>query len=445
MKNWLVGAFLLLAESSIPTSSLSSESASYDGNALVLHGNVQLTHTLGEMQANFARLVRKEKNDTLSSIHLKKDVIIELKNRGKIVCDRADFDFEKLEGKLLPKPGQSIELTEFPSNLSLSANGATLTLLENHDSFTIKELIATDQVHIHYGPDFALEMMSASYREDPIAHIQINTPCTLTHYKDIMNAENAKLFCETPKAIFKSVEGNFPSLAFSKGDDLLMRCDTLIWEQQPKTFSLIGNICIEEEGVLSIFCEERATFHQKEEEVFHLQTKGKTRVNYILDKLHTHRLACEDGMEIDQNLKTLTMQGSEKAPIVYFYDAMQLTADFAKLYYFEKKPQFSPKKLHLKRNIRLFTDESTRRCAIAEEFLYFPQEKKAILKAGEENVLFWDESQELSISAKEVHITQTEKGETIKGVGNVRFAFSSIENELLKRLFPFYTSKRGPS
>ncbi len=54
------------------------------------------------------------------------------------------------------------------------------------------------------------------------------------------------------------------------------------------------------------------------------------------------------------------------------------------------------------------------------------------------NVLFWDKEQQLSISAREVHIARVDKKETIKGVGNVRFSFSSTESDLLKKLFPFY-------
>ena len=84
------------------------------------------------------------------------------------------------------------------------------------------------------------------------------------------------------------------------------------------------------------------------------------------------------------------------------------------------------------------------RCAVADQFAYYPETETMILSAQNgESVLFWDDTQQLSISAREVHLSRDEKGENIKGVGNVRFAFSTIENELLKKLFPFYQPKRG--
>ena len=170
-----------------------------------------------------------------------------------------------------------------------------------------------------------------------------------------------------------------------------------------------------------------------------LMTKGKTRLNCQLEEKMSHLLTCSGKMRLDHERLTLTLESLPEEPIEYFQDNIKLSANQAKLDYTSEERGVRPKKLLLTGQVLLSDEESSSRCALADQFCYHPEEGRMILKStGENNVLFWDRSQDLSISAKEVHITLTEEGESIKGVGNVRFAFSSTENALLRKIFPFY-------
>ena len=67
------------------TNHLSSTHASYNGNALVLEGRVQLDHGIGNMYAEQAFLQKQDtdkKDFPFSFIELKKDVFLSLKNKN---------------------------------------------------------------------------------------------------------------------------------------------------------------------------------------------------------------------------------------------------------------------------------------------------------------------------------------------------------------------------
>lgn len=91
----------------------------------------------------------------------------------------------------------------------------------------------------------------------------------------------------------------------------------------------------------------------------------------------------------------------------------------------------------LEGDVRLTKSEE--RCGLAHRLIYAQNKHTVILTAKPgERVLFWDRTRGLAISATEVHISKDPRtqDEIVKGIGNVRFHFSSAENALLKKLFP---------
>jgi hypothetical protein len=101
----------ILAEAPVPkavnsgvvdSGTISSEGASYDGNALILKGQVLLDHGLGKMQAEEAILQKQEvgKDFPFSLIHLEKEVVLKLSQNGELKCEKADLDFGSLKGML---------------------------------------------------------------------------------------------------------------------------------------------------------------------------------------------------------------------------------------------------------------------------------------------------------------------------------------------------------
>src|ERR1700733_12087732 len=78
----------------VDAGTISSSNASYDGNALILKGQVLLDHGLGTMQAEEAVLQKQEvgKDFPFSLIHLEKDVLLKLNQTGELKCEKADLD-----------------------------------------------------------------------------------------------------------------------------------------------------------------------------------------------------------------------------------------------------------------------------------------------------------------------------------------------------------------
>lgn len=433
---------ILFLNTEIASSSISSERAIYDGNALVLKGAVSLQHSLGEMQSGSARLIRQSETGGFSSVHLKDAVHIHLKNRGQILCDQADFDFDQLKGKLTPKRGDSIRFENLCSSLvSLTSKEADIEFGKKDDSLTVAKIEANRAVHVQYKDDFFLDADSATFSNTKTPYIWASPNCVLTHWRDKIEADRVEVLPESEKVILTAPTGMLTDsgIAFS--------CNKLIWEQTPQILTMKGNVSICDSAVGDMVCEDEVEFKQHCQDgkwlVNRITSKGKTELNYNLDENFLHLLICYGQMQLDHDRLILTLESPPEQPLEYYHDKMKLSANHAEMSYRSEEGPITPEKLLLCGNIELTSPGDSSRCALADNFSYFPEEKRMILSSKSGNVLFWDQKQDLKISAREVHITQTERGENIKGIGSVRFAFSSTENELLKKMFPFYEIKRG--
>ena len=436
--------FPMLLSAEITTSSISSKKASYDGNALVLSGEVELEHALGHLQSGSARLTREAEGSPFTSILLRDDVRITLKNQGEIHCAQADFDFNDLKGKLLPARGEMIEFFNLQAEpISLLSKEAEIEFTETNSTLKVAKIKACKSVQVQYGDDFLLTAESATFSNTKTPYVWASPNCVLTHFDDQIEAERIEILPCSSKMILSSPSGSLSPSAFSENESMQFSCNQLVWERAPQTLTLKGNVQVKDSGIGDLFCEDEVEIGQKEVgekwTLSHISAKGKTSLQYKLDADFEHLLVCYGQMQLDQDRLVLTLESPMGQPLEYFHDTMKLTADHAQLKYAQEGGFIHPEKLLLQGNIQLAATGDTSRCAVADQFAYFPKEKKIVLSTKQDSpVLFWDAEQKLSISAKEIHITRSEKGENVKGVGNVRFAFSSMENTLLKKLFPFY-------
>ncbi len=439
----------LLLTAQITTSSISSKKASYDGNALVLNGNVSLDHTLGKLQSSSARLQKEGKEGPFSLIFLRDDVLITLKNRGKISCATADFDFNAMKGKLIPALGKAIHFTNLHADLlSLSSQEAEIEFANDSDSIKISKIQANGVVHAQYGYDFFLHADSALYSNETIPYVSASPNCKLTHKGDQITADKVEFFPDSSKIIFSTPKGNVKPSAFSDQEGIRFSCNKMIWEKAPQLLTLLGDVSVHDESIGDIHCDDEVELMQHQQEgkwiLSSVTTKGKTELSYQLNADFKHLLVCYGRMHLDQKKLLLTLESTKEKPIEYFHDKMKLCADYAQLDYIQGEQKVLPQCLSLTGNVRLSAEQNEKRCALADQFHYYPAEEKMILSSKDgSHVLFWDEQQQLTVSAREVHISRINKKDNIKGVGNVRFAFSSAENDLMKKLFPFYRPKGG--
>lgn len=431
------------------TSSISSTKALYDGNILVLSGNVELDHSLGKMQSGAARLEKEEPDAPFSSIHLSKGVRIALKTSSEISCESADLDFKSLIGKLFPKSGERIyfsHLTKTP--FSLSSKTAEVEFTKLAEDIKVAKIKATDNVHIQYGTDFVLSADHAVYSEEEAPCISAYSHCVLSHSEDRVESEKMEFFPQTSETMLHSPKGNLKHSIFSGSHDIVFSCNHLTWQDLSHSLLLQGDVWIQDKELGDIRCDEEIELQQKQVDgkwiLNTIVAKGKTQLNYQLAADFPHFLICYGTLRLDHERLVLTLEKSPDKPIEYYHDEMKMQADQAQMDYTQESGVIHPKELLLSGNVRLTTetDTETTRCAIADRFSYFPEEDKIVLSSTQgKNVLFWDSQKDLSISATEVHILRLPEGTNIKGVGNVRFAFSTLENSILKKLFPFYKSR----
>ncbi len=96
----LLSSIILFAElryqaKAVDLGTISSSDASYDGDALILKGQVLLDHGMGTTQAEEAILQKQEigKDFPFSLIHLEKDVVLKLNQNGELKCEKSRSRF----------------------------------------------------------------------------------------------------------------------------------------------------------------------------------------------------------------------------------------------------------------------------------------------------------------------------------------------------------------
>lgn len=476
-------SFLFLSSSALPpeSGSLSSASADYDGNRLLLRGNVLLDHGLGKMTADEASLERQETNKDFpfSFIHLQKEVLLTLKNRAELHCGLADLDFTTLKGTLTATDDEKVVYTDMlkgkEAMLKMVCNRINLEMSKigydgKKSDYDLESIEANEGVAIDYAGSFTLHADHATYNKLSSTSARefqgivtaypkdADSQCRLIHEGDIIDADlvnldltQSALSLEHPKGIISS--SFIPNL--QTGGVIHFQADQLLWMHEQNTLTLKGPIYLQESSLGTVTSENEMQIVQSKKGGKHLlnslSSQGKTTLEYqdistkIVHKLTSFGTLFLDREHLHGNIESPVIDGKvpQDLQIVYEEDRIAVHADKAALEYSIVGSAFQPVSLALKGNIRLFSRDprQPRRCGLADRLLYSPSTRTLILAANpSKKVLFWDEQESIRMSANEIHITfdPITQRENVKGVGNVQFTFSSDENSLLKKLFAFY-------
>lgn len=485
----LLCSLLLLSNAPVPeaaSGAVSSTSASYNGNALVLTGHVTLDHGLGKMLAEEARLEKQEeltKDFPFQLIHLSKQVILSLKNNAELKCERADLDFTTLKGHLFAKDGEKVSYLDHvkkqsskESNVQLLGTTLELSLAKEEKvgekiEYAIESALAKGDVEIAYGAHFHLNADKALYRRmllsaDKAAAKEFqgiltaypkdsHTKCHLTYEEDALDAESVDIDLLQSKVKLAHPEGTlgFSLLSHNKGSHLSFKCDTLTWDEPLHQLTLVGNTTVIDPLLGKILSEETMILsHQivKEKRVLQTATSyGPTTFVYqptqgqtpytltsqgtvLLDRPH-HQIVCDSPAQDGTILK--------ENQVHYEDDSLSFYADKAFCEYAEEEGAMSPTSFTLKGNVRLFSKDIHNKASygIADRLQYAPETHTLVLTAAPgKRVLFWDEVNKMSLSAKEIHILQNPetKERTVQGIGNLKMMFDPAEHALFKQLFP---------
>jgi hypothetical protein len=457
---------------------LSSSSANFDGNTLHLSGNVVLDHGLGTMRAQEADLERQSsgKDFPFSSIRLRKEVLLSLKESAKLQCESADLDFAALKGVLTaPTDGKVIYTDALKrkkgekTELQLLSSSVELTLSPiGHDGkktdYTVDSILAKQDVTIEYAKNFFLEAGSALYRKVDATAKEFQgwitaypkdeqTPCTLTHGQDKIDADSIEIDLLRSRLLLAHPRGTFFSpLLPGQKEAISFSCDTLMWDQAKNQLLLSGAVKIDEKILGSLTTtgeiELVQTGDKKGSFLKTIRSKGETTMRYDdKDGETEHTLVCHGPFNLDRQrlvatLESPEVEGSvpESLQIFYQTQAIAVFADKARLEYAKVDGSVQPVALSLSGHIRLLSHDpkKPKRCALADRISYAPSTRTLILAADPgKKVLFSDDAKSLRMSAQEIHITQDENTlqEVVKGVGAVQFTLTDDEHLRLKKIF----------
>lgn len=454
---------------------LSSSHADYDGNALILTGQVRLDHGLGKMEAERAVLERQEGNKEFPFAHilLEKSVKLATHAHSEIECARADLDFTQLKGQLFSEEAHPIIFND--ASIHMTSQNVDLDFVKTAKDgeksfFSIQSILAKDGVTIDYSKQLKIIADHAVYKKsDAIASKEFQgvmtaypkdtqTPCLLIHEEDRIEADTINLDIINATASLVHPRGALSSHLtpqLRKGP-LFLSSDFLVWDHKKNLVTLKGNITLDDPNLGSIQAAEELSLSQVvangKRVVKAIRTHGRTHLKYREPQSQTvHNLICQGSMRFERDKLSTFLESPKvkgKVPfdkqIQYAEKDFSVYCDQAVVDYTVEQQTLHPSSVVLKGNIRLFTQDLTKakRCALADRVTYSPGTSTLILSASSgKKVLFWDEGQTMRISAQEVHITRDpeSKSDTIKGFGQVKFSFSSEESETLKKFFPFIT------
>lgn len=326
------------------------------------------------------------------------------------------------------------------SSREASYNGNTLTLQGNVEV------------------DHALGKMCAGFakmirenKNTPFSFIQLKNDVTIDLHK------RGEIHCETANLDFTSLIGTlFPKIgdtihftnvfAFQDNAPLSIESDNAeikFLKEDQKIYiteaSVKDHVVIQFTKDISLTTNQ-ATFQGEKngDQCTRISTDSPCHITHFADNIDAQKVIfypLDAKILLLQPVGTLKNFSDKKKDTDFQFSASQGEVMCA-----QETDQTSFKSLLLTGDVQLFRSlDDSSCCAIADNLSYFPETSTAILSAEKgKSVLFWDADQDLSISADEVHIIHENHQNTIKGVGVVRFAFSSHENALLKKLFPFY-------
>ena len=451
---------------------VSSEHASYDGQDLILSGDVVIDHILGKMQARKALLKKQEKesNFPFNQIALDQDVTILLKN-GRLTADRADFDLQKNQGILHADQEKNVKYQDmvYDKNLTqwtpFTIEGRTLELklLEEKDTYLIDSILVEKNVAISYANAFFLTAAKATYNQlDPIdrwkgfisAYAQdANNSCVLTHEQDIVHARHIDIDLMHSHLHLSQANGILQQFLLPKSEKSFIHFSTssLNWNDLEKELLFKGKTQIREQDLGIIHAEDELIIKNhtvNDKLVFQsLDAKGRTVMTYKDLEGHSHRIESHGRLYVDQSKLQAWIEspqdesGNVQNPLHYETEDLSVFADSAQLEYMNVNQHIKPISIALKNHIRLVSKDPNKpiQLALADRMNYSLDTHSIILSAYPgKKVLFWDIAQELKISAPEVHITvdPLTQERVIKGVGKVHFAFNTEEQTQFNQYFP---------
>jgi len=465
---------------------INADRADYNGNKVVLTGNVYVEHEFGELSCDMGVFIQNNSSARrpFSFLRLVDHVNLRMWDGGLLRCARADFDYNTLSGTFSGSQAQQY-VTYVDSysdkngeNMPLVLKGRRMTvkldenLSDAHKTFRhrLVNVVVEEQVTVEYGRRFTAAADRVIYqrtgsewvvKDSQLQGLIYLQPrgrrgtCQISsEFGDLIKAKQIRIDMIRRQLRFDAPEGVIHLVrTLEKGADadneLHFSCQRLLWDESTNKLTLRGDVVVDQGGIGTLKAADEVEFLQKEIDGKHqlqwVVSKGKTTLSYT-DKLtgKTHLLTCYGQMLIDHVHLLASMEKggdeSNQGRQVLFHDEMgEISADKIYLHYTVENGEVVPQKLTVLGNVKIINRDQQEivQYALADSAEYFPEKEEVKLLSGEgKRVLLYDKKNQIQVSAEAVNMFRDKNGkESFRGVGDVRFTFHKEELLKLKQQF----------
>ncbi len=448
---------------------VASNQASYDGNCLILDGNVQLQHGLGNMSAEHAFLQKQEegKEFPFSLIQLRENVEVSLKNTSELLCDFAELDFVALKGILSSRENEKVSYKDFiaKKEVPIHLMGKILDLQfrkeEAADEYSISSALIKQEVQIQYAKDFILQSDEAFYQNSHISDKNIHgilqvyptketSQCILLYQGEKIEAKHIYIDADCSHLQIEHPQGSLPSQLFGEKQTspLFFHCNKLLWDHNQETLILQDQVLLQEQTLGTLHAEKELFLQMSSSSekrcIQSIRIEGLSRMErQDPSSGWQHKFTCYGSLHVDRLHHQILFTSPQEAEKRLCYQDPELTLRARKGCIEYSETSYKPTSVILQGDVTIqsTTTSGSRRIALADRLTYNPETQIIVLSSlAKKRVLFQDEVQNLTMSAQEIHLVRdAETGEMqAQGIGNVQFSLSSEENNLLKKwILPF--------
>ena len=464
---------------------VNSGEVQYHGKEIKLVGQVNVQHDLGQISADHLSLCPLNQGDKGTKFTLLKvddNVHMRLKNGGELKCQHAEVDYLKLEGRFLGNGdhpdvcyyhlGEEGEKKKAPIDLKSVLMTFELAREESpslSNKIELKQIIAEENVRLHYNNDFLLLADHALYQQ-PTSDAPLFTgfltltvkgslpACTMINLnEDRLTAQMIQLDIAQKTLFLTSSMGTLYLRRKNQSPQVIgFSSQKLMWDDQKHHIQLTGNVDITQNQFFHLHTNHEISILQinvdGEKRLQSIRSLKETEISYSDDqKNQMHKIYCPALFVIDHEHQVMTLEGSFEGETslkqVYIEDVMgEMYADRVVIHYQWVDGRIVIDKLILEGNVNIMNRFGGKReesgnilhYALADRVECFPKEQELVLMSTSDNrVLFLDKGNNIQMSAPSLKVRHdpATKKEVIQGFGDVRFTFIDKELFRLKNQF----------
>ncbi len=469
-----------------PSFIVNSGEAEYNGQEISLTGDVVVQHALGKISAHHFTLSAPDNNKKykFSYLTMQDKVLIEFQNGGQLSCDKAEVDYEKLQGMFLGSEEQpdviySISEKNAKDNQKMAPlviRGRQMRIdfiraIENNSSSKaeLNQIQIDGQVRVNYNQDYLIQADKAFYQHNLLETKNLKAGTLLLSGNPGAFCETSNLLgdqilaktitIDTKNQLFDLTEphGILANRNRNQEQKLKFLADLMSWDNKELMLTLTGHVDVGDNNNLHLKTDHQLIITHRlvngKKEIRTIECPQETEMTYF-DAKELHKVTCHGALLIDQENSQIRMHSpkDEQGHVlttrqVLFDDLMgEMCADQVQMIYEKHDQQFQPKQINLIGNVQIFNrfnghvqeSSSVLQYALADELEYLPESQDMLLTGKNGNrVLFFDKINSLQMSAPalKIHFDKTTHKESVQGIGDVRFTFIEREFNQLKERF----------